>query len=73
MTAVNHAAIYEKLGRMDAKLDLVLAGSLDREVRIRKLEQHRNWFAGVLAAVGLGGATATVPEMWEALKNVIIG
>lgn len=63
---IDHKAIYTKLGGMDVKLDTLLANQVDQEVRLRGLEKHRNWFAGVLAAAGLGGSTAAT--FWDKIN-----
>lgn len=50
-------ALYEKVGRMDGKLDLIVAGLPDHEKRIRALEK-RSWFqSGASAVVGFFAAT----------------
>ncbi len=38
--------------RIETKIDMLLDGRKDHETRIRALEVHRNWLAGVAAAIG---------------------
>lgn len=68
---VDHIKIYEKLGGMDVKLDLLLERQGDQETRIRTLERHRNWFAGVLASAGVTGTTTVT--FWDKIKGVFTG
>ena len=56
MQEISKAAIYERLGSMDAKMDQLLDGADDKERRIRKLEVWRNWAAGGVACLSAVGA-----------------
>jgi len=57
MTDITHVTIYERLGHVEAKLDVVLKDMPEREVRIRALEQWKARVTGIAAGVAAVAAT----------------
>lgn len=57
MSDVTHSVIYERLGHVEAKLDVVLKDMPERELRIRALERWQSRVTGIAAGVAAVAAT----------------
>ena len=59
------------LGNLETKMDMVIQSHRDmkdslkgHDQRLRSLENHKSWLAGIAAAVGMGGSVA-----WDWMKQ----
>jgi hypothetical protein len=46
--------LYQALGRLEAKVDLLLQDRQDLEARVGSLERWRSWLAGAWAILAVG-------------------
>jgi hypothetical protein len=62
--------IAVSMGKLEKHLEVLAPFVADQENRVRKLEQHRNWIAGVLATAGVSGTS--VAMSWDKFKGALL-